>query len=282
MAAKMKTLLIKDDYRKAAAKLVGQFPAPSHAEQVIDRDTRVIAPDGRITAVLLCNVIPAELHRLAYELFKPVDALVDNRATAVGTLSLPKSMKLDGTLSRRSGVSTHVMDVVGARQGVLGYLGRPSRVTPLTVKHPEMLEGNRQLIQRVDALYKEHLPSFHAKQWAAVEKIPHWRLGHTVFTTVYIAKNFRTAYHRDTGNMRKVLSALMPMGRFTGGELLLPRWRIAIAFMPGDLLLFDPQQLHGNLPFEGERLSAIFYCAQQIAVETRANAETTGRNRHAR
>jgi hypothetical protein len=30
-------------------------------------------------------------------------------------------------------------------------------------------------------------------------------------------------------------------------------------------LLFDPQQLHGNLPFEGERLSAAFYCAGRIA-----------------
>ena|ERR1700674_384588 len=39
----------------------------------------------------------------------------------------------------------------------------------------------------------------------------------------------------------------------------------AFAFTPGDLLLFDPQQLHGNLPFEGERLSAIFYCERRIA-----------------
>ena len=50
----------------------------------------------------------------------------------------------------------------------------------------------------------------------------------------------------------------MALGGFTGGELVFPRWRIMIAFKPGDLLLFDPQQLHGNLPFEGERLSAIF------------------------
>jgi len=29
--------------------------------------------------------------------------------------------------------------------------------------------------------------------------------------------------------------------------------------------LFDPQQLHGNLPFEGERISAAFYCSRHIA-----------------
>jgi hypothetical protein len=45
----------------------------------------------------------------------------------------------------------------------------------------------------------------------------------------------------------------------------LPRWRIAFALQPGDLLLFDPQQLHGNLPFKGRRLSAAFFCARRIA-----------------
>jgi hypothetical protein len=75
----------------------------------------------------------------------------------------------------------------------------------------------------------------------------------------------RSAYHADRGNLPGVMSAIMPMGNFTGGELILARWRLAVAFKPGDLLLFDPQQVHGNLPFEGERLSAIFYCERRIA-----------------
>jgi hypothetical protein len=280
-AVEMKTLLPKDDYGKVTAKLVGQFPDPSHATLRLDANTRVIASDGRIVAMLLCGAVPAELHKLANELLKPVDDRVDNRATAVGTLSLPKSVNPDGSVSKRSGVNARVMHVVEARQGIVGYLGRPCRMTLLTTRHPEMLDGNRRLIQLADQLYKEHLPTFYAKQWAAVEKIPHWRLGNTAFTTIYVAKNFRTAYHRDTGNMRGVMSVLMPMGRFTGGELILPRWRIAIAFMPGDLLLFDPQQLHGNLPFEGERLSAIFYCDRLIAVEAGAKDRTNRRDKYA-
>jgi hypothetical protein len=278
----VKTLLLQYDYDEEANKLIGKFPDRSHATMTLDADTKVIAPDGRIIALLLCDAIPGELHRLAFELLKSVDGPVDNRPTAVGTVSLPKRVKLDGTLSRFSGVNARVMEVVDAQQGMLGYSGRSRRITPLTIRHPEMLGGNRRLAQLIDRLYKEHLPTFHAEQRAAVEKFPRWQLGNTVFTTIYIAKNFRTAYHRDTGNMRGVMSALMPMGRFTGGELILPRWRIAIAFKPGDLLLFDPQQLHGNLPFQGERLSAIFYCDRRIAVEAGTNAETSGRNRHAR
>jgi hypothetical protein len=61
------------------------------------------------------------------------------------------------------------------------------------------------------------------------------------------------------------MTALVPMGEFTDGGLVLPRYRIAIAFKPGDLLLFDPQEVHGNLPFTGKRLSLALYCARCIA-----------------
>ena len=264
----MKTFFVEQDYQKAAVKLAGHFPAPSHVTQTLDEDTKVILPDGRIGAVFLRNAITPVLHKRAFELFKLVDGRLSNRATAVGTRSLPRYTNKDGTASPRSGVAKTVLNVLeerGVRQDILGYADRPCRKTALTVKHPEMLDGNESLIKRVDHLYAHHLPTFHAKQLAEVEKAPRWRLWNTVFSTIYLGKNLRTAYHTDRGNLRGVMTAIMPMGKFTGGDLVLVRWRIAFAYKPGDLLLFDPQQLHGNLPFAGERLSAAFYCAGRIA-----------------
>jgi len=267
----VKTLWLGRDYREAAVRQEGQFPDSSHVRQILDEDTTVIVPGGRISAVLLCDAIPPARHKLAYELWRTVGELPSNRATAVGVPSLPR-LKSDGTLGERRGVPREVLEILkghGARHGMLGYLDatpdQPCHKTPLSIRRPELLDGNRPLIELVDALYKRHTPTFYAKQQAEVEKVPCWRLWNTVFSTVYIAKNFRTAYHTDSGNLRGVMSAMMPMGKFTGGELILARWRIAIAYKPGDLLLFDPQQLHGNLPFEGERLSAIFYCERRIA-----------------
>jgi hypothetical protein len=267
----MKTLQLKHDYKEAAAKLAGQFPAPSHATLILHEDTKVIAPDGRIIAVFLSQRIDRELYKRAYKLWKAVPDLPSNRAIAVGSRSLPRH-RTDGTLSERRGVPKSVLKILeeqGVRQGTLGYLDatpdQPCHETPLSTKRPEMLERNALLLETVDKLYAQHLPSQHAMQQAEVENAPRWRLGRTAFTTVYIVKNLRTAYHADRGNLRGVMSALTPMGQFTGGELVLPRWRIAIALKPGDLLLFDPQQLHGNLPFEGKRLSAIFYCERRIA-----------------
>ncbi len=268
----MKTLVLKRDYREATVGLEREFPDPSHVRQTLDEDTKVRAPDGRISAVLLCNVIPPARHKLAYELWKTVNELPDNRPTAVGSLSLPR-VRNDGTLSERRVVPKNVLEVLeklGVAQGVLGYLDaagqKPCHKTPLSRSRPELLHGNRPLIELVDALYRQHTPNSYAIQQAEVEKAgPCWRLWETAFSTIYIAKKFQTAYHVDRGNLLGVMSAIMPMGKFTGGELILPRWRVAVAYKPGDLLLFDPQQLHGNLPFEGERLSAIFYCERRIA-----------------
>jgi hypothetical protein len=267
----MKTLLLSRDYKEAAATLRGRHPAPSHADQTICEDTVVVAPNGSIPAVLLTQHIEPALYNPAYELWKTMDELPSNRATAVGTPSLPR-VKGDGSLSPRHGVPENVLAILekqGVRHGILGYLDAspdaPCHKTPLTLRRPELLDQNKTLTERVDALYAQAMPRLYAVQRAEVDKAPCWRLWDTAFTTVYIVKMLRSAYHADRGNLRGVMSAIMPMGNFTGGELILARWRLGIAYKPGDLLLFDPQQLHGNLPFEGERLSAIFYCERRIA-----------------
>lgn len=267
----MKALLLEHDYQEATQKIEGEFANRLHVSRSFNEDIELIASDGKPVAVLLCSAIPATLHKLAYQLWKNVDELPSNRATAVGSRSLYRQ-KTDGTLANRRSVPKTVLKILrerGTAQGSLGHLDatpdQPCHRTPLTRKNPEMLEGNQRLVNLVDKLYRKHAPSFYAKQKAEVERAPQWRLWDTTFTTIYLAKNLRTAYHFDVGNLPGVFSALMPMGRFAGGELVLPRWRIAIAFKPGDLLLFDPQQLHGNLPFEGERLSAAFYCERRIA-----------------
>jgi hypothetical protein len=264
----MKSIFLKNGYKKASMSLLGQFPDPSHFATTVSADASVVAPEGQVIAIFLHQAISEELHRRAYELWRPIDGLISNRATALGTESLPRSINRDGTPSPRSGVNVRVLGVTQARQGNLGYVGRPLKKTALSIKRAEMLDGNRKLIELTDALYLKHAPLLHANQLAVVKNAPRFRLWNTAFTTIYLAKNFRTAYHRDSGNLRGMMSALLPTGRFAGGELLLPRWRLAFALKPGDLLLFDPQQIHGNLPIKGDRISAALFCAS-LALKVR-------------
>lgn len=268
----MKIFIPKRDYQEEVKRLEGKFPSPSHVRETLPEGRKLIAKDGTACALLLCNAIPTSLHKLAYELWRTVRELPDNRATAVGTASLLRR-KSDGTPGKRRGVIEDVRKLLRERNtahGLIGYLDttrdHPCHRTPLTKKHHEMLDGNERLIKLVDQLYRHYLREFYDKQRAEVEKAPGWRLWDTGFTTIYIAKNFRTAYHFDPGNLKGVMTALMPMGEFSGGELVFPRWRLSIAFKPGDILFFNSAEiLHGNLPLQGERLSAAFYCERRIA-----------------
>jgi hypothetical protein len=266
----MKILPFRRDCQEAAARLKGDYPAPSHADQVLDRDTTVIAPDGSPAAVLLTQRIDPDRHRLAYAMWSVVGEIPRKRATAVGSPSLPAQRK-DGSLSKRVGVPSSVvkfLEASGVRYGILGYLGatakHPCHMTALTKRWPELIEGNKPLIKQLNELYAQYVPTSYVIQQAEVEKAPRWRLCNTVFSTIYIIKQLRSAYHSDR-NLQGVMTVILPMGTLTGGELVLPRWRVVIAYRPGDVLLFDEGQLHGNLPFKGERLSAAFYCARGIA-----------------
>ena len=147
----MKSHLLMHDYREAAAALRGKFPAPSHVDQTIDHDAVVIAPDGSILAVLIRQQISTELYKPAYEDWKTVDELPSNRATAVGSPSLPRC-KVDGTLSERRGVPKLVLEILKGQdvgQGTLGYLDatpdQPCHKTPLSIKRPEILDQHKRL-----------------------------------------------------------------------------------------------------------------------------------------
>jgi hypothetical protein len=271
MVRGINTVQLEVDYKKAAAKLQGEFAAPTHFDgAAIDSSTVVAAPDGTITALLLTKRVDPELWEEGYEVAMIVNDLLDKRPTAVGSKAMAR-VKKDrhrGTFHVTPDRVMKILDRVGAREGLLGAMagraGRPPRNSKLTDKRPELLDQLRALRRRVDHLHAKYLPTPYAFQRAVVKEAPEFRLGHSAYSSVYIVKHLRSGYHRDRQNLHGALSALLPVGNFTGGELVLPRWRIAFAFKPGDVLFFDPQELHGNLPVVGDRASLVWYCARGL------------------
>lgn len=262
----IETIFLKHDFAEAAARLKGRFADPSHVkpDQYVEKTCRLVAPGLGIVAMFLQDEIPQEACEEAFDVCWPhVRGLPSNRSVAVGTPSLSRIRK-DRTLSDQKRVSKDSLAVLkkrGTRTDVLGFVGgtRWDR-SRLSRRHPELLDKIRPLAERVDGRYSEYMPGPYAKQLAAIEEAsPARRLWDTVFSAVYLAKIFQAAYHRD-GNLKGVMTALMATGNFSGGQLVFPRWKIAIVLRPGDLLFFDAEQLHGNLEIKGDRLSFAFHC----------------------
>lgn len=162
--------------------------------------------------------------------------------------------------------------------GVAGWYDRYPRIpwgraTSFTEKNFETFKKSFPFLQSLNRGYKDLLPMKWGNQRAAADKIDsRFLVPETVFTTITVNKSFRTAAHRDAGDLDSGLSNLLVVGSgdYTGGYLVFPELRIAVNVRPGDLLLVNNHEIiHGNTPIvlnnpEAERISLVCYFREKM------------------
>lgn len=163
--------------------------------------------------------------------------------------------------------------------GVAGWFDRYPRIpygraTSFTRDHYDKFQLAFPFLQSLDRGFRELLPWRWGNQKAAAEKIDsRFLVPGTVFTTVTVNSNFRTAAHYDAGDLNTGLSNLLVVsngGRYKGGYLVLPEYRVAVNVRPGDLLLINNHDcMHGNTPIElededAERISLVCYFREKM------------------
>ena len=124
------------------------------------------------------------------------------------------------------------------------------------------------MIRQCSDVFKETMPDRWESQKAQIEKThPDFYIHNTVFTTITVNKNWRTAAHYDRGDLAEgfgVMTALRG-GEYEGAYLCIPRYRVAVDMRTRGVLFADVHgELHGNTPFEGkvgryERVSCVLY-----------------------
>ncbi len=167
--------------------------------------------------------------------------------------------------------------------GIAGFFDRYprypyGRVCSYNHRHPELFEKSFPYLRKLNSLFAELLPQRWSNQRAAADKLdPKFLVGgDTVFTTLTVNKSFRTAAHRDAGDLGSGFSNLgvISTGKdFKGGYLVLPEYRAAVNIRPGDLLLIaNHDAIHGNTPIESvtgnpddvERMSIVAYFRENM------------------
>lgn len=162
--------------------------------------------------------------------------------------------------------------------GVAGWYDRYPRIpygraTSYTEKNPELFEKSFPFLQSLNRGFKELLPWRWGNQKAAADKLdPRFLVPETVFTTITVNKSFRTACHRDAGDLNEGLSNLLVVGKgdYTGGYLVFPEYRVAVNVRPGDLLLVNNHEIiHGNTEIklsseDSERISLVCYFREKM------------------
>lgn len=162
--------------------------------------------------------------------------------------------------------------------GIAGFFDRYPRIpygrpTAFTEHKPDQFAKGFPFLQHLAKGFKDLLPVRYGKQMEACDKLDSkFLVPGTPFTTVTVNKTFRTAAHRDAGDLNEGFSNLTVVsndGRYTGGYLVFPEYRCAVNIRPGDLLLVNNHEgIHGNTEMiaeEGsERISFVCYFREKM------------------
>lgn len=166
--------------------------------------------------------------------------------------------------------------------GIAGWFDRYPRIpygrpTSYTYHNFDKFKLSYPFLQHLSKAFSEFLPGRHAAQNECIQKLdPSFYVPGTVFTTITVNKNFRTAAHRDAGDLHTGFSNLTVVakdGDYDGGYLIVPELRAAFNIRPGDLLLIANHDfIHGNTPIvpkkgnieNFERISLVCYFREKM------------------
>jgi len=159
--------------------------------------------------------------------------------------------------------------------GIAGFYDRYPRIPygrpcGFNDRYPEKFEKCFPYVNKLNEVFKKELPVRWTAQNTCAQKLdPRFRIDGTVFTTLTINYNWRTAGHRDAGDLTSGFSNISAIGKgWKGFVFTLPEWKIGINLQPGDLLLVNNHEgIHTNTAPIGEdndRVSIVAYFREKM------------------
>jgi hypothetical protein len=283
-------------------------------------DVYGIQPDGsqRLLAKFRKSVLPKDACQQAYgALYKAAQLWTDNRGAAAGMLNLRNVPGHVGSVVKRGKFRVFYKSADGnkdtkgntgneVRSNIIGYYDRPDRnalrggekmngppcrQTAFTRDEVGKWRECQPLIHAVDRQFARLVPDRYKVQLARCRLTPKFQISGTAFSTVTVNYNYRTALHKDAGDLdegfgnlvvlekSKVLGSDQPGWSYEGGYLGFPRYGVCIDVRHGDFLAMDVHEWHGNTKMvctcpQGAncrnddhfgRMSLVFYLRKKMA-----------------
>jgi len=297
---------LADIGQEEALKLCGQPLDNRHyrmlfgSEKLGPRGGMVVTRTRQPLFLLLKNVIPRDL----LDAVRPIvlkaatqrKVAGGNRGVAAGT-GMVERKRRDGSKSNIKGAQKledlndeDYARLRSATDGTFGFNARgvrggqayPCRITHYSGALPRDFALMGVLAKTVAEAFKHSwVGSRWEKQFAkASQTAPTWLIrtseGITPFTTITCNRSWRTAAHVDKGDLKEGYGVMCCLGDFGGCDLVFPRYRVAVRYREGDVLLANVHEVHGNTPLlnpdgsvpelgrEPERLVCVFYYQEKM------------------
>jgi hypothetical protein len=248
----------------------GKRPTSADYDLMVESPVSIRDPNGNIVAIIVNEATRGT--KAAYDIWKDYTYPSKARMTAVtGETSYVK--KLDGSTSKTTQLPPHLAPL----SSIYGYMDRAAR-TPyaracmFNRDHPDRWKLVQPFVNSVNDVFRQHAPEKYAIQKAVAEEIPKdWVIGNTAFTTITVNVSVSLTYHRDANDLKEGLGVMshLALGTYSGGELVIPRFRVALKLKHRDIVLFDVGQDHGVMPISGAwgrftRMTCVHYLRENL------------------
>lgn len=245
-----------------------QFVDDTDYDELFDEDVDVFKPDGQPLISLRKKALSRDAVGKAWTVLKNIRISPSNMRGTAGGRATEKWVRDDGT---PTGL-VRVPRGWETNSYIVGYFERTVRMPycrscAWNLDNPDKFEKLLPMIKEVDALFEKSVPERYANQKAYAERTSKdFVIPGTVFTTLTINKTFRTACHKDAGDLESGFSCLsvVRQGIYNGGHLVLPAWRLAVKLDTYDLVMIDAHEFHGNTQIvpiskDAQRYSIVYY-----------------------
>ena len=253
---------------KESSELKKSFVSEKHYDTLITESCDGYSEEGELLFKFRKKALPLEVLKKGYDSFKGSIELTEGRGAASG--SSHKRIRKDGSVSNIT-VGNKV------RSGNVGYMDpsamvRYCRKTAFAQKYFETFKEGIPFINFISEKYKELCPDEYSRQKAAADNTDeNYIIGDSVFSTVTVNENFRTAIHKDAGDFKEGFGNLIVYreGSYDGGFFCLPEFGLALDLHNGDVLFVDVHKWHGNSEVtnkseDWKRVSFVIYLREKI------------------
>jgi hypothetical protein len=242
------------------------------------------------------NVFPNKLSKLGIDCLKEASKKThDNRGASAGVIDLKKmpsyankdsqligkskfrvlayKSKYTGKIVKNSLGNISQSNIIGyydKRDRNLGANAPPCRTTAFTSQQVDKWNNVQPLLTAIDKQFKKLIPKNHKIQYNRAHE-SNYVIGNTAFSTVTINHNWRTALHKDAGDLKDGFGNLVILeeGKYDGGYLGFPQFKVAVDPRNGDFLAMDVHEWHCNTKIKPitkdyTRLSIVAYLRDKM------------------
>tara|TARA_R110002051_G_scaffold169520_1_gene240131 strand:+ start:1043 stop:1948 length:906 start_codon:yes stop_codon:yes gene_type:complete len=283
-------------YKKSFTAKKGEFYDIKHYSDIIQGETIGLKEDGSILFIFKKNVIPQEHRKLYLNLTRGcAKAKTKNRGAGAGIVDIKKFPPQAVSLCNIRGEELKNKDVLSVyfkyengeiakrcqsnmvRCGVAGYFDKtadlPCRMVGWSQRNLEKHKGLIPLCKTISDNFKTMCPSIWEYQRAYGEDNADFLFEGSIFSTLTLNYDFRTACHKDKGDLVNSLSTLTILedekDNYDGFYLGLPEYQICFDIRDGDCLIFDAHEYHCNTEYNVK--------SDKLPIDTMTNKPFAGR-----